>query len=112
MSITVKVGDVVGVRGDRGTVNAFVFRTFTNGEFRAIPETHRMYRDVLGWYQVGNISELKAHQVEIEYMSRTYSPSELRDDTETIPSRFTDPAYLKCERSVARSAKAIRRSIR
>ena len=44
----VKVGDVVGVRSGRGTINAFVFRTFTNGEFRAIPETHKMYRDVLG----------------------------------------------------------------
>lgn len=28
------------------------------------------------------------------------------------PSRFTDPAYLKCERSVARSEKAVRRGIR
>jgi hypothetical protein len=75
----INVGDVVGVPGPRGTINAFVFRTFTNGEFRAIPETHKMYHHVLGWHQAGNISELKAHQVEIEYMSRVYSQSELRD---------------------------------
>ena len=74
----VSVGSVVAVRGERGrTVNAFVFRTFTNGEFRAIPETHPMYRNAVDWCRAGNVADLKAHQAQIEYMSRVYSLSEL-----------------------------------
>ena len=75
------VGKVVSVRGDNGRpVNAFVFRTFTNGEFRAIPETHAMYRRAVDWTQSGNTAELMAHKTEIEYMSRVYSLSELREN--------------------------------
>lgn len=112
----VKVGDVVSVRSGKGTINAFVFRTFTNGEFRAIPETHKMYRDVLGWHQAGNMAELKTHQVEIEYMSRVYSPSELcpsereRIHAENL-ARVTSNSYRRAERGIARKEKAIRRNV-
>jgi hypothetical protein len=114
--IKVKVGDVVGVRSGKGTINAFVFRTFTNGEFRAIPETHKTYRDVLGWHQAGNMAELKAHQVEIEYMSRVYSPSELcpsereRIHAENL-ARVTSEGYRRIEKSVAHREKAIRTKV-
>ena len=112
MENTVKVGDVVGVKGTRGTVSVFVFRTFTNGEFRAIPETHPMYRNAIEWLRLGDTAALKAHQVEIEYMSRVYSLSELRDGGISISSRFTDPTYLKAERSVSRSKRSIRRNVK
>lgn len=73
------VGKVVSVRGNRGrAINVFVFRTFTNGEFRAIPEDHPMYRKAINWLNAGNMAELRSHQAEIEYMSRVYSPSELK----------------------------------
>jgi|ERR1700731_1213651 len=80
VNVTVKVGDVVAVRGEHGrVVNAFVFRTFTNGEFRAIPETHMMYRNAVDWCRAGNTAELLKHKIQIEYMSRVYSQSELRE---------------------------------
>lgn len=39
------------------------------------------------------------------------SPSDA-PDAQPVPSRFTDPAYLKAERSVARSQRSIRRNVR
>lgn len=76
----VLVGTVVAVRGEKGkTINAFVFRTFKDGDFRAIPETHTMYRRAIDWHRAGNTAELLSHKVEIEYMSRVYSMSELRE---------------------------------
>jgi len=80
-NIIPKAGQVVAVRGDRGrTINAFVFRVFTNGEFRAIPEHHAMYRKAVDWMRTSEgVQELRKHQVEIEYMSRVYALSELRE---------------------------------
>lgn len=72
-------GMVVAVKDGRRVLNALVFRTFTDGDFRAIPETHPMYRNAVDWARAGNTEELKAHQVEIEYMSRVYTQSELRE---------------------------------
>jgi hypothetical protein len=79
--MTISVGSVVAVRGDgrKPVVNAFVFRTYKDGDFRAIPETHVMYRRVVDWMHTGNMAEILKHKTEIEYMSRVYSQSELRE---------------------------------
>jgi len=83
MANAVKVGNVVAVSDGRRVVNVFVFRTFADGDFRGIPETHAMYRNAINWLRAGKMDEMKAHQTEIEYMSRVYTPSELRESCQS-----------------------------
>jgi len=67
------VGDIVKVRSCGKRIFAFLIRTYTDEDFRAVPAFTSVYFEALKHFQSGDMESLKTLRPQIESHSEIYS---------------------------------------